>query len=98
MNIDDLLSKLDILNTNYKWVILESNKIAEKVKELDQKPEFDADSYEMYCKRFLELERRYENDKKEFKKTFIQVKKYFKDKYKIDIIGLLEDEDIDKAK
>lgn len=98
MNIDDLLNKLDILNNNYKWVILESNKIAEEVEKLDAKPAFDAAMYENYCKQFLELERRYENDKKEFKKTFNEVRKYFKEKYKMDIVGLLDNEDIDNAK
>lgn len=98
MNIDDLLNKLDILNNNYKWIINESNKIAEAVEELDKEENFDTEQYEKYCKRFLELENRYAKDKKEFSKTFKEVKKYFKLKYGMDIVGMLEQEDIDNAK
>jgi len=98
MNIDNLLIKLDILNENYKWVIRESNKIAEAVENLDKQEVFDSKQYEKYCRRFLELELRYANDKKEFSKTFKQVKLYFKEKYGMDIVGLLEQDDIDKAK
>jgi hypothetical protein len=98
MNIDNLLAKLDVLNNNYKWVISESNKIAEEVEKLDKEEHFNTELYEKYCRQFLELELRYANDKREFSKTFKEVKKYFKTKYGMDIVGMLEQEDIDNAK
>lgn len=75
----------------------ESDKIANQIIHLEKQKKFDVVKYNNLSSKLLELQQRYLRDKNNYKKIKMQMRKYFKTKYDIDIVGILED-DIDLAK
>ncbi|NBP01558.1 MAG: hypothetical protein EBU90_15750 [Proteobacteria bacterium] len=95
------LNKLIILASQHQqsllWAYQESDIIANKIIELEKQKKFDVEMYNSLSNKLLELQMRYLREKKEYEATNKSIKHYFKAKYDIDIVGILEN-DIDIAK
>ena len=97
MNLETYLKQIVTYQQSFAWSLTESDKIADQIIHLEKQKTFNPDKYNKLSSKLLELQQRYSRDKANYKKAKIQLKKYFKTKYDIDIIGILED-DIDLAK
>jgi hypothetical protein len=97
MNLETYLKQLVTYQESFAWSLTESDKIADQIIHLEKQKTFNPDKYNKLSSKLLELQQRYSRDRANYKKAKIQLKKYFKTKYDIDIIGILED-DIDLAK
>jgi hypothetical protein len=97
MNLETYLKQIAIYQESFAWSLTESDKIANQIIELEKQKAFDVKKYNKLTCKLLELQQRYLRDKANYKKAKTQLKKYFKAKYDIDIISILED-DIDLAK
>lgn len=96
MNIDveELLRKLEILNTTYLWSIKEAKKIlddTERLMESDDPNRFD--KINNLRDKFMELQNRHLADKALYNKLINQSRAYFKKTYNTDIIKLIEGEE-----
>lgn len=97
MNLETYLKQIVTYQESFAWSLTESDKIADQIIHLERQKTFTPDKYNKLSNKLLELQQRYLRDKANYKKAKTQLKKYFKAKYDIDIIGILED-DIDLAK
>jgi hypothetical protein len=97
MNLETYLKQIVTYQESFAWSVAESDKIANQIINLEKQKIFDAKKYNKLSSKLLELQQRYLRDKTNYKKVKTQLKKYFKTKYDIDIISILED-DIDLAK
>jgi hypothetical protein len=91
LDIEYILQQIELHNLTYEWIVRESDKIAAKMTELD-KHEFDPVAYDKLSKQFLELQERFDRDRKGYDKIVATVRRYFNDKHGIDIMGLLGDD------
>ena len=82
---------------SFAWSLTESDKIANQIIVLEKQKTFNSEEYNKLSSKLLELQQRYLRDKANYKNAKTQLKRYFKAKYDIDIISILED-DIDLAK
>jgi hypothetical protein len=97
MNLETYLKQIVTYQESFAWSLTESDKIADQIIHLERQKTFNPDKYNKLSSKLLELQQRYLRDRANYKKAKTQLKKYFKAKYDIDIIGILED-DIDLAK
>lgn len=97
MNLENHLKQIVTYHEAFAWSITESDKIANQIIVLEKQKPFNSEEYNKLSSKLLELQQRYLRDKADYKKAKTQMKKYFKTKYDIDIISILED-DIDLAK
>lgn len=97
MNLETYLKQIVTYQESFAWSLTESDKIADQIIYLEKQKTFNPDKYNKLSNKLLELQQRYLRDRANYKKAKTQLKKYFKTKYDIDIIGILED-DIDLAK
>jgi len=97
MNLETYLKQIVTYQESFAWSLTESDKIANQIIELEKQKAFDVKKYNKLTCKLLELQQRYLRDKANYRKAKTQLKKYFKAKYDIDIISILED-DIDLAK
>jgi len=91
LDIDQILQQIELHNSTYEWIVRESDKIAAKITELDKR-KFDPEAYDKLSKQFLELQSRFERDRKDYDKVVATVRSYFNEKHGIDIMGLLGDD------
>jgi hypothetical protein len=97
MNLETYLKQIVTYQESFAWSLTESDKIADQIIHLEKQKTFNPDQYNKLSSKLLELQQRHSRDRANYKKAKIQLKKDFKTKYDIDIIGILED-DIDLAK
>jgi hypothetical protein len=97
MNLETYLKQIVTYQQSFAWSLTESDKIADQIIHLEKQKTFNPDKYNKLSSKLLELQQRYLRDRANYKKAKMQLKKHFKTKYNIDIIGILED-DIDLAK
>lgn len=97
MNLNKLTLQAVQHQKSLLWAFKESDAIANKIIALEKQKNFDIEEYNMLSNKLLELQMRYLREKKEYEITSKNIKQYFKSKYDIDIVGILEN-DIDIAK
>jgi predicted nuclease with TOPRIM domain len=92
--LETLLEKLEILNKTYLWSIKEAKKILDDTNSLlksDDSKRFD--KINKLRDKFIELQNRHAADKALYNKLINESRAYFKNKYKTDIIKLIEEEE-----
>ena len=90
MNTDKILNQIQIHQQTFAWIIKETESIVKEVLDMDNQV-FNADRYNDLSKKLLELQLRYQQDRKQYSKSIRDLKKHFKKTYDIDIVGILED-------
>ena len=90
MNVDKVLEQLAFHNENYEWIVEQAAEIQKKLNKLKPSQHKKCEQLE---KQFTELQKRYAANEPQYNQLVDTVKKYFKDKYDIDIQGLIRGDD-----
>lgn len=94
IELEELLSKLEMLNETYLWSIKEAKKILDDTDRLltsNDPKRFD--KINKLRDKFLELQNRHIADKVLYDKLINESRMYFKKKYNTDIIKLIKGEE-----
>jgi len=82
MDLEYTIDQLELHNSNYEWIINESEKILCEIDELDDSDR-DSKKYDMLVNKLKELQIRFNKSKSQYNELFEHINKYFEDKYGI---------------